>query len=689
MPRDPRYDVLFEPVRIGPVTAPNRFYQVPHCSGMGSRRPNSLAAMREMKAEGGWGVVCTEYCSIHPTSDDEPLPSSSLWDDQDVRAQAEMVDAVHRHGALAGVELWHGGGSTPNLYSREEPLGPTTRPYWRKEPVQCRIMDKTDIRNVLRWQREAAIRAKTAGFDIVYVYATHGYLLSQFLHPSNQRSDEYGGSLENRVRLVREMIEVTKEAVGDTCAVAVRISADWGDSDGAPDNEQPRGILELLSELPDLWDVNARDYAFELGSSRFVKEAALERYVRWVKEATGKPMVSVGRFTAPDTMVRQIRQGVLDLIGAARPSIADPYLPRKIAEGRIEDIRECIGCNICSAYDRIGAPIRCTQNPSIGEEWRRGWHPERIESKASERSVLVVGGGPAGLEAARALGQRGYRVTLAEAAKSLGGRVSRESALPTLAEWSRVRDWRLGQIDKLPNVEVFLDSQLDAKQVLEFGADRVALATGAAWRRTGVGRWNPQPIPGYDRANVLSADDVIDGTRPDGRIVVFDDDHYYMGAVVADVLRAAGAEVVLVTPAGEVSAWSYNTDEQVGTQARLLESGVRIETSTTLAAVSGDGVDLRCVFTGKTRTLAGDHVVMVTSREPNDDLYWELCERIDITRIGDCSAPGIIAAAVLAGHRYAQEMDLPASETGFLRHEGKFAAAGELPGRSATKEERA
>ena len=135
----------------------------------------------------------------------------------------------------------------------------------------------------------------------------------------------------------------------------------------------------MFAELPDLWDINARNYDFEIGSSRFVKEGALEEYVRWVKQVTTKPVVSTGRFTAPDTMVRQVREGVMDLIGAARPSIADPFLPRKLREGRIEDIRECIGCNICSAGDRIGVPIRCTQNPAMGEEWRRGWHPEWIE----------------------------------------------------------------------------------------------------------------------------------------------------------------------------------------------------------------------------------------------------------------------------------------------------------------------
>ncbi len=525
MTADPRYDILFEPVKIGPVTAPNRFYQVPHCTGMGYNHPNSVAAMRETKAEGGWGVVCTEYCSIHPSSDDAPLPSHSLWDDKDVRSHAKMVENVHRHGALAGVELWHGGGSTANLYSRDDSLGPISAPCWHPHPVQCRVMDKRDIKNLRRWQVEAAKRAKSAGFDIVYIYATHSFLVSGFLHPSNQRSDEYGGSLENRVRLLREMIEDTKEAVGDTCAVAVRFSADNGYYDEGSDNEENRAALEMLAEMPDLWDINARSYDIELGSSRYVKEGALEEYVRWVKQVTAKPVVSTGRFTAPDTMVRQVREGVLDLVGAARPSIADPFLPQKLREGRIEDIRECIGCNICSASDRIGVPIRCTQNPAMGEEWRRGWHPERIEPKASDRRVLVIGGGPAGLEAARALGQRGYKVTLAEARTELGGRVAREAALPTLAEWGRVRDWRISQLNKLPNVEVFLDSRLDAAQIREFGADRVVLATGATWRRSGIGRSSRVPVAGHEAEHVLSAEDILDGARPGGRVVVLDDDN--------------------------------------------------------------------------------------------------------------------------------------------------------------------
>jgi dimethylamine/trimethylamine dehydrogenase len=666
MARDPRYDVLFERVKIGPVTAPNRFYQVPHAIGMGYLKPHSNAALRGLKAEGGWGVVCTEYCSIHPSSDDEPWPTASLWDEEDVRAHALMVNRVHEHSALAGVELWHGGSTTSNNYSREESIGPWSRPAMRPDPVQCRNMSMRDIRELRHWHRDAALRAKRAGFDIVYVYLAHEYLLAQFQSSANQRSDEYGGSIENRLRLTRELLQETREAVGDTCAVAVRYSAAGRFSDAEPAFDEHRTMLELLAELPDLWDIVVDDYSYEMGSSRFVKEAALEDYISWVKQMTMKPVVAVGRFASPETMLRQVKQGVVDLVGAARPSIADPFLPTKIREGRFEDIRECIGCNLCYATDVHGAPIRCTQNPTMGEEWRRGWHPERIAPKASERKLLVVGGGPAGLETAVWLGRRGYPVTLAEARTELGGRVTRESAtLPGLSEWARVRDWRLAQLKQLPNVETFLGSHLDAAQILEFEADRVVLATGAAWRPDGRGRYHEKPIPGWQDVHVLTPDDVMEGVVPQDPVLVFDDDHYYMGGVLAEKLRRLGLGVCLATTAGRASAWTEWTEEQRRIQARLIELGVRIEVDSAIESLGAGRAVLACVHTGRTRETEVASVVMVTSREPNDALYHELCDRIDIMRVGDCSAPGTIATAVFAGHRYAREMD--AADEPFLR----------------------
>ena len=684
MARDPRYDILFEPVRIGPVTAKNRFYQVPHCTGLGWLRPRMLAALRGMKAEGGWGVVCTEYCSIHPASDDLPFPSASLWDETDVKTNALMTEKVHEHGALAGAELWFGGARSANLFTREVPLGVDSIPNRAGNPYQTRAMDKADIRSLRKWHRKAALRAKTAGFDIVYVYATHGYLLAHFLSPEfNTRSDEYGGSLVNRVRLVRELIEETKNAVGDRCAVAVRFAADDAvGKDGAPILGERREMFEMLAELPDLWDINIADYSYEMGVSRFVKEGALEPYMAFVKSVTSKPVVTVGRFTSPDTMVSQVKRGIVDFIGAARPSIADPFLPKKIEEGRLEDIRECIGCNICYSGDGKAVPIRCTQNPTMGEEWRRGWHPEKIAAKGSDAKVLIVGAGPAGLECARALGQRGYAVMLAEAGRELGGRVTSESRLPGLSEWARVRDYRLQQIERMTNVEVYRESDLGVDDVLAVGADHVVIATGATWRRDGFGRSHPAGIADPGPAErIFTPDDVMAGRLPEGRVVVFDDDHYYMASVVAERIRAEAVPVTLVTPECMVGAWSTYTAEQVRAQRRLLELGIEIITAHGLSAFDGREVTLACAYTRRERRIEADSVVMVTARRPNDGLYRAVSERMatggevaprSLRRIGDCDAPAIIAAAIYAGHRYARELDIPESGRFQIPHDRVF-----------------
>ncbi|MEM7425454.1 MAG: FAD-dependent oxidoreductase [Pseudomonadota bacterium] len=677
--RDPRYDILFEPVKIGPVTAPNRFYQVPHCTGLGWVRPRMLAALRGMKAEGGWGVVCTEFCSIHPSSDDLPHPYASLWDDGDIRAHAMMTDAVHDHGSLAGVELWYGGAASANLETREVSFDVAGAPNLVGHPYQTRAMDKADIREFRTWHREAALRAKKAGFDVVYVYATHGYLLARFLSPfGNTRTDEYGGSLENRTRLVREIIEDTKDAVGDTCAVAVRFAADERiGTDGEPVHGERRDMLGLLGELPDVWDINILDYSREMGVSRFVREGSLEPYMAYVKTVTSKPVVTVGRFTSPDTMVSQVKRGVVDFIGAARPSIADPFLPRKIEEGRLEDIRECIGCNICYSGDSLSVPIRCTQNPVIGEEWRRGWHPEEAKHPGKGGSVLVVGAGPSGLEAARVLGLRGYGVMLAEATRELGGRVTREAQLTGLSEWARVRDYRLQQLEKMPNVEIYRESELTAREVLEVGADHIAIATGARWSRDlfAGGRFRALDLTGTD-VSLFTPDDIMDGRVPDGPAVIYDTDHYYMGSVLAERLREAGCQVTLVTTGDRVSEWSGNTGERSRVQSRLMELDVELVTAHEFERVDAGAVRFLCSYSGHERVVAAEALVVVSHRIANDALYRDLLlatgsgeadQPRTLQCIGDCHAPAIIAAAVYAGHKYAQNLEVDAAAAADVR----------------------
>jgi len=666
---DERYEVLFTPIKIGPVTAKNRFYQTPHCTGAGITWPHTLAALRGMKAEGGWGVVNTEYCSIHPTGDPGPRPSARLWHDEDIKANALTVEAIKKHGALAGCETMHTGIFGHNRLTRMPVLAPSARPALAGDFYgQAQVMDKSDIRAFRRWHREGVERALKAGFDIVFVYVGHSLtLFTDFLSPRiNRRTDEYGGSVENRARLTREVLEETMEAAGGKAAVAIRFCVDELLEDGIT-AEDGRAVVEMLAEVPDLWDVNAGGLD-DMATSRFEKEGWEEQHIAFVKHMTTKPVVGCGRYTSPDGMLAAVKKGIVDLVGCARASIADPFLPNKIRDGRSDDIRECIGCNICLSSHSLNTPLRCTQNPTMGEEWRRGWHPEVIPAKRSDGRVLVVGAGPAGLEAARAAGQRGYDVTLADAETGLGGHVNALTGLPRLNEWGRVRDWRVGQIQQMSNVEIYLDSPLTADQVREFAADHVAIATGARWLKDGVGHHHVRPIPGAEKDHVVSAGDVILGAKVDGPVVIYDDDRYAVGPAIAEMLRLAGYDVTLVTPAPLVSDWSHFGFDQHRVQATLVSLGVHIVTGHAVTLIGDGEVEVTGVFGEPPQRKEAATVVVAAMREAQDALYRELAADGEalkaagirtLARIGDCLAPGLIAEAVFAGHEWARGLDGP------------------------------
>ena len=667
-----RYKILFESVEIGPKVAKNRFYQVPHAMGSGNDMPNTRAAQRGIKAEGGWGVVNTGYCSIHPSSDDRPLPFARLWSEKDIASHVPMVEAVHEHDALAGIEFFHGGAYTANRHTRMPPISPSGIQQKVSELMDMhltapKVMDKKDIKDLIQWHVIATERAIQAGFDIIYCYAGMGFLPYHFLHPTfNNRNDEYGGSLENRSRLMRELISEMKEVAGDRAAIAVRMSTDELLTFKSESSEsEAHEFFEINGEFPDLWDIKMSSWFKECPSGRFAESGHMEPYNSFVKKLTSKPVVGVGWFTSPDIMAKQINDGILDFVGAARASIADPFLPNKLKEGREDDIRECIGCNICASCYNQGIPVRCTQNPSMGEEWRRGWHPEKIKPKSSDNSVLVIGGGPAGLEATLSLARRGYSVAIADSNKELGGRINMESKLPGMTSYKRVVDYRVNQINQLSNVDVFLDNTLSPDDVLELGFDHVVTATGSAWQPSIMDE-KSAPVLIDKTDTIFTPENVLNGCELKSPVIIFDFDYYYMGGLIAEYIKDLGHEVTIITPFDKVSPWSFNSNEIDEIQLRLQEKDIRVITQCRIKKVKDSSVKLIHKVSHEETDIDRGSLVLVGYRKQNDSLFSDLNSREEdlkksgiksLQNIGDSNAPGAVVHAVFAGHLYANTFD--------------------------------
>ncbi len=317
-----RFDILFEPVAIGPVTAPNRFYAVTHATGHGWTQPSAAIALRAMKAEGRWGTVAVQITEIAPDSDMANHPMERIWDDSDIARHAAQVEAIKAHGSLAAIEIAHGGSRSPNITTGLPVVGPSDLPSLRPEvPLQARAMDLSDIKAFRQSHLSAARRAILAGYDIIYVYAAHDLsILSHFLASRHKkRSDAYGGSFDNRLRLLREVLEDTLEAAAGKRAVAIRFSvAEPGVAGGLLADGEGRDVVAALAELPDLWDVNIGGWSNDSATARFCDKGFQLAHTDFVKSVTTKPVVGVGRFTLPDMMVSLIRNGRLDFIGGAR-----------------------------------------------------------------------------------------------------------------------------------------------------------------------------------------------------------------------------------------------------------------------------------------------------------------------------------------------------------------------------------
>ena len=692
-----KHEILFEPVTIGPKIAPNRFFQVPHCNGAGSFRPGAQAAFRAMKAEGGWGTVCVEYCSISPESDDTPHVCVRMWDEGDVINLRHTTESIHQHGSLAGIQLWYGGGHAPVRESLAISRGPSQMPSETAYQNYSHECDEDDIRDLIEMYVTAARMSEQAGFDYVEIIGSDSALPTQFLQPMyNKRTDRWGGAFENRARFWIETMAAVKRAIGDRVAVGTRIAIDNLLGPSGLELQEGLRFVELMSGegVVDLWNIKISyfmEWGNDAGPSRFFKPGYQTWATKAVKDVTKVPVVGVNRVTSPDDMVAIIKSGEADLIGAARPSIADPFLPNKIREGRTDDIRECIGCNICVAQFNQEAPLICTQNATAMEEYRRGWHPEKFDAAPDPCSVLVVGAGPAGLECARVLGLRGYDVHLREADGEIGGHMRDVVRYPGLAEWGRVVSYREGQIAKLASVELHTGvGEMRADDILTYGADKVVVAVGAHWAADGLNAVGFGPIEGADALapQFCTPEQIMAGKEVGDRVVVVDGDGYFTGAAMAEMMADRGKQVSIVTQFMEVAPYCQNTLEGPNLQRLLHEKNIAqhllhwIEDMTvdnsiklSLAYAYRDGSEIEMPpKTGQLPRRAGtdvtelecDTVILCTARKSNTALFSELKSRKEewadneiqaVYHVGDCHTPRFIQLSVFEGHRLAREFE--------------------------------
>jgi len=680
MSRDKRHDILFEPVRLGPKTMRNRFWQVPHCNGAGSERPGMQAAFRGMKAEGGWGAVFTEVCFFAFDSDITPWVGSRLIDRGDIRNLALTCERIHEHDSLAGVELTHGSSFCLNAESRMPGRAPSQLPNEIEGMANARAMSKKEIRRMQEEHVEGALKARAAGFDLLTVFAGLATLPNYFLYRfNNKRTDEYGGSFENRCRFTVELLEMMREKIHD-CAIGVRfpidtLDAPYGYGDlGVRAAEEGARFIELMDDLVDFWDINigTLNWGEDAGSSRFFESNHQAEYTRHAKRASQKPIVNVGRFTDPDLMARVIRSGQCDIIGAARPSISDPFLPQKIEQGRYEDIRECIGCNICvSRWEKGGPPIWCTQNPTSGEEYRRNWHPEIYSPTPNPGTpIMVVGAGPAGLECAMTLGRRGYEtVHVVDAADRIGGHLRWVAGLPGFGAWRRVVDWRETQIKTRTEVRIELNREMTYQDALDCGAEHVIFATGSRWDASGMSAPLHEPITGVsaDQPHVCTPEQYAEGGKPlRGRVLVIDNDAYYMGSAMAQLLAQNGHQVTYATYGETVGPYLRFTLEEQRMYHKLLELEVEMVAQHVTVAAENGAATLAHIWSGRERIVEYDSIMLVTQRVSECALYdrmqaapkdMKAAGIKSVHLIGDAHTPGIIAQAVFSGARLAREFD--------------------------------
>lgn len=639
------FQLLMSPIKIGNMQLRNRIVMPPMVTNYAYEDgsvTDRLRAYHVERAKGGVGLIIVEASYVH-LSGRGFQNEVGIYSDRLIASLRSLVDAVHTHGAKIAIQLYHGGRQTKSSVTGQPIVAPSPIPD-PTEPETPKELTKEEIAELVKAFGEAARRAKAAGFDAVEVHGAHGYLIDEFLSPyANKRTDEYGGSLENRMRFPLEVVRAVRQAVGPDYPILYRMSADEKVPGGLKLDETKIVAQRLEQEGINALHVSAGVYesAVWIIQPMAMPRACLADLARGIKSVVKIPVISVGRYNDPEVAEKVLEEGKADLIAFGRELLTDPEMPKKISEGRLDEVRKCIAC--CQGcIDELfqDHPIGCTVNA------RTGFETQFTLAKASRpRRVLVVGGGAAGMEAARVAALRGHNVTLWEETSSLGGQLTLAATPPQKGEIMTFKDFLMNEMRRLRiNVQLNKEATLDA--IRSERPDVVVIATGAVPATVDV--------PGVNGKNVAMSWDVLSGKASVGRRVVIIGGGL-VGCETAEFLAEKGHEVTIVEMLPRIAS---DVGPLVGALLldRLGKQGVKVITGAKLTSIGER--DITVERDGNTETLPNfDSVVMAVGSKSEDTLARQLeGSGIDYYVIGDASRPRRITHAVFEAMKVAHEI---------------------------------
>ncbi len=654
---------LFRPLQLRHKTLRHRLNFGAHTANMSE---DGLPADRHLgyyleRARGGAAMIVVEPVPAHRTA---VLTRGNFrhGDDGVIPHFRRITDACHAEGAVMIQQIYHVGahGDWDNSY--EANWSPSGLPSMH-DMDGSHAMTSAEIAEIVAGFGEAARRAKEAGFDGCELMAAYNALIEQFWAPySNRRDDRYGGSFENRMRFSQEVLERIRKLCGEDFIIGMAISVEPSRPDVLSLADQQE--IAAWHDARGLYDYitcgTGSYFDFTKIIPPFVYEDKLGApFAEGLKQAVKHAKVQAeSHIRTPENADYVIASGQADMVSIVRGQIADPHLANKARDGKAETIRPCISCNqMCWGRRSRDYWISCLVNPSAGREFQ--WDGDRFSRAVAAKRVLVVGGGPAGLEAARVAAERGHQVTLAEASDRLGGQFRLAGEQPRRAQILDLIGWYEGELTRL-QVAVRRATPLDAEEIAGFGADAVVLATGSSPSRTGFQRALPTvaSIPGLERGKVAAVEDVMRReVRPGPRVLLLDDSGNWRGVGTAWALAEKGHEVTLITADALVGRDLIRTSADIPLRTKLHRLGVRSITDSVVVEWHGDGATVRNLLDGRETRLPADSLVLSTANRPDNELVKALAGlAVPVHAIGDCLAPRHAAAAIFEGRRLARSL---------------------------------